>query len=96
MISNASKNEVKEFNNRILTTKYLHLIAWYTNHFISTSLWYILKELDRAEEDGAPENATFFSVDKGRWSTFEDIKNEQVKQEISEMVERYIKEREKQ
>lgn len=64
--------------------RYKYIWAW--GKLMGSYDTFIQREINMAEEDGAPEDAVYRRSD-GTWATFEQIHSEATKQEIREILE---------
>lgn len=64
--------------------EYKYIYAW--GKFMHSYNSYIEDQMLRAKADNAPKKATFYSFDKKRWNTYDDITNFEVKMNIRSIV----------
>ena len=67
-----------------LPKEYKHIHAW---HALTGSMQYYIDDLqERASQENAPINAIYFSIDRNKWETIEDVKNLEMKAAVEDWL----------
>lgn len=69
-----------------LRKKYRHIVAW--GSMMGSYAYYVNDQVARAEADGAPENAVFYSTDEDRWKTYDEVKSLSTRERIDAILEK--------
>jgi len=70
---------------------YLYIRAW--GRLLNSAPYYVKDQVEKANRDGAPANAIYYSDKEKRWHTFDEVANSLTRFQIENILDEYKRSR---